>query len=103
MYPQPSNTSSGPRDIELATSKRPGLPASRNALHLKIALPRLLEAHDLLAFSLLAIITLSSINSVQFGGPAVYLYWVIGTFTLLLPCVYVSQWLVQRFPGEGGP
>src|ERR1051326_9120498 len=69
----------------------------------QLTLPRVLEAHDLLAFSLLAIIMLYSINSVQFGGPSAYIYWMIGTMTFLLPCVYVCQWLLQRFPGEGGP
>ncbi len=41
-------------------------------------------------------------NGVQFGGPAVFLVWIIGVCTCLLPCAYVAQWLAGRFSGSGG-
>ncbi len=67
----------------------------------KIA-PAVLTTRDLTVLFILILLFISNVNGVQFGGPGVFLVWIIGVCTCLIPCAYVAQWLARRFPGFGG-
>ena len=64
--------------------------------------PAILTRRDLTVLMVLTVVFISNINGVQFGGPAVFLYWTFGVLTFLLPTAYVTQWLAKRIPGQGG-
>lgn len=66
-------------------------------------LPAVLGKLDLTVLMLLIILFIANTNGVQFAGPSVFLYWMLGLFTFLIPCAYVTQWLARRFPGQGAP
>lgn len=66
------------------------------------ALPQVLKTRDLVALFVLTLVFLSNTSGVQFGGASIFLYWALGLATFLLPCVYITQWLMKRFPGAGG-
>src|SRR5947207_9103117 len=66
-------------------------------------LPTVLGTRDLTVLMLLIVLFIANNNGVQFGGPAAFLYWGLGLLTFLVPCAYVTQWLAQRFPGQGAP
>src|SRR5579872_609057 len=66
-------------------------------------LPAVLNTRDLTVFMLLIILFISNNNGVQFGGPATFIYWVLGLLTFLLPSAYVTRWLARHIPGQGAP
>ena len=66
-------------------------------------LPAVLNTRDLTIFMLLIILFISNNNGVQFGGPATYIYWILGLLTFLLPSAYITRWLARRIPGQGAP
>jgi diguanylate cyclase (GGDEF)-like protein len=65
--------------------------------------PKTLGQGDLALFMILIVVLISNTNSVQFGGPSAFVYWLIGLITFLLPYAFVTQWLTHRYPGEGAP
>ena len=75
------------------------IPASQSKQHL----PMVLRTTDLTILMILIVLFIANINGVQFGGPAAFLYWVLGTATFLIPSAYVTQWLARRFPGQSAP
>lgn len=66
-------------------------------------LPAVLGIRDLTVFFLLIVLYLPDINTAQFAGPAAFVYWPLALLTFLLPCMYVTQWLARRFPGQAAP
>ncbi len=66
------------------------------------AFPAVLRMRDLTVLSFLTIVFMSNVNGVQLAGPAAFLYWTFGVLTFLVPTAYVTQWLVKRYPGQGG-
>ena len=87
---------------------QPGLPEDRlgNEMGEKVRrepFPAVLGVADLTAFMVLIVLFISNVTGVQSGGPASFLYWIIGGLTFLIPCAYVTRWLVYRFPGQGTP
>lgn len=66
-------------------------------------LPPVLNTRDLTVFMLLIILFISNNNGVQFGGPATFIYWILGLLTFLLPSAYITRWLARRIPGQGAP
>jgi len=65
-------------------------------------LPAVLGTPDLTIMLVLIVVFVSNINGVQFGGPAAFLYWILGLLTFLLPCALVTQWLARRISAAGG-
>ena len=65
-------------------------------------LPAVLGMKDLTAFLVLIVVYIPLVSSVQFGGPAAFLYWALGFLTFLVPTAFVTRWLARRFPGAGG-
>lgn len=66
-------------------------------------LPAVLGVKEMVVFLLLIILFISNVNGVQFGGPATFLYWVLGILTFLIPSAYATRWLALRLPGQGAP
>jgi len=67
-------------------------------------LPRVLSRVDLLALfitSVLFIAAVSTVEETRQTGMALYLYWVVGTLTFLLPGVIVTVQLTRFMPVEG--
>jgi len=67
-------------------------------------LPRTLSPVDLLALfitSVLFIAVVSTVEETHRAGMALYLYWVIGAVTFLLPAVIVTVQLARFMPVDG--
>ena len=71
--------------------------------HKEQQLPAVLRTTDLTIFMVLTVLFVANINGVQFGGPAAFLYWLLGLATFLIPGAFVTQWLARRFPGQSAP
>lgn len=65
--------------------------------------PKTLGESGLALFMILIVVFISNTNGIQSGGPDAFIYWLIGLATFLLPCAFVTQWLVRRYPREGAP
>ncbi len=89
----PENVGAGARNVVA------GLASAREAS----SLPAILNMRDLVVFMVLIVVSVWGNNSTQIGGPAAFLYWILGTLTFLLPTAFVTQWLGRRFPGQGAP
>src|ERR1700694_549203 len=66
-------------------------------------LPAVLGTRDLTVLMLLIVLFVANNDGVQFGGPAAFVSWVLGLFTFLVPCAFVTRWLALRYPGQGAP
>jgi len=66
-------------------------------------LPTVLGTRDLTVLMLLIVLFVANNDGVQFGGPAAFVYWVLGLLTFLVPCAFVTRWLALRYPGQGAP
>ena len=66
-------------------------------------LPAVLGTRDLTVLMLLIVLFVANNDGVQFGGPAAFVYWVLGLLTFLVPCAFVTRWLALRYPGQGAP
>ncbi len=64
------------------------------------SLPRVLGVRDLTIFSLLTVVTLGSVSSIESGGPATLLYWLLGFIIFQVPRILVIHWLSKQI-GEG--
>ncbi|MFL5666402.1 MAG: hypothetical protein ACJ8BW_34405, partial [Ktedonobacteraceae bacterium] len=67
-------------------------------------LPRVLSPVDLLALfitSVLFIPTVCIVEATQRAGMAIYLYWVIGTVTFLIPGAVIAGQLTRFMPVDG--
>src|SRR5438270_13007652 len=66
-------------------------------------LPAVLGMRDLTLFMVLIVVFVSNTNGVQSGGPVAFLYWTLGLITFLVPCAFVTRWLVRHYPGQCAP
>ncbi len=64
------------------------------------SLPRVLGVRDLTIFSLLTVVTLGSISSIESGGPATLLYCLLGFIFFQVPRILILHWLSKQV-GEG--
>src|SRR5215510_6149394 len=79
----------------------PPLPSEQRTGQL---LPRVLSRVDVLSLfitSVLFIAAVSTVEETQRAGMAIFLYWVIGTATFLLPAVVVTVQLAHFMPVDG--
>src|SRR5579864_6608690 len=49
-------------------------------------LPAVLGTRDLTVLMVLIVLFVANTNGVQFGGPAAFVYWILGLLTFLVPC-----------------
>src|SRR6266702_2050878 len=67
-------------------------------------LPRVLSSIDMLTIFIAIVLFIpnaSIIQATQGAGTAVYMYWIIGTVTFLLPGAVVTSQLSRMMPAEG--
>ncbi|HEV2654994.1 MAG TPA: hypothetical protein VGT82_08540, partial [Ktedonobacteraceae bacterium] len=82
-----ANTSKSTKTVPLATPATTALSVS--APLTQPTLPAVLSKRDLTVLMLLIILFIANTNDVQFAGPSVFIYWVLGFLTFLVPCAYV--------------
>ncbi len=75
-------------------------PPERREPYKAYSLPQVLGKRDLTALMILTVVFVANINGVQAGGPAAFLYWILGFLTFMIPIAYVTRWLAQRYAGE---
>jgi len=62
---------------------------------------RVLTSFDLVVIFVALVLFVSNSSSVQFAGPAIFVYWVLGFLTFLIPGALVTAQLGRMFPEEG--
>ena len=62
---------------------------------------RVLNSFDLVVIFVALVLFISNASSVQFAGPAIYVFWVLGFLTFLIPGAFVTAQLGRMFPEEG--
>src|SRR5215813_581411 len=62
---------------------------------------RVLTSFDLVVIFVALVLFVSNSSSVQFAGPAIFVYWVLGFLTFLIPGALVTAQLARMFPEEG--
>jgi amino acid transporter len=65
-------------------------------------LPRLLGTGDLTCLFLLNVFWVTNVTPLAAGGPASFIYWMIGGLLFFIPCSLVLAQLAAIFPSEGG-
>ncbi len=64
-------------------------------------LPKVLNSFDMVAIFVAIVLFITNTSSVSGAGPAVYIYWMLGFLTFLIPGAIVTGQLGLMFPGEG--
>jgi len=64
-------------------------------------LPKVLNSFDMVAIFVAIVLFISNTSLVVGAGPAVYIYWMLGFLTFLIPGAIVTGQLGLMFPGEG--
>src|SRR5262252_5928466 len=62
---------------------------------------RVLNSFDLVVIFVALVLFISNAASVQFAGSAIYVFWVLGFLTFLIPGAFVTAHLARMFPEEG--
>src|SRR5262250_2522523 len=62
---------------------------------------RVLNSFDLVVIFVALVLFVSNSSSVQFAGSAIYVFWVLGFLTFLIPGALVTAQLGRMFPEEG--
>src|SRR5215475_15573927 len=62
---------------------------------------RVLNSFDLVVIFVALVLFISNASSVDFSGPAIYVLWVLGFLTFLIPGAFVTAQLGRMFPEEG--
>jgi amino acid transporter len=62
---------------------------------------RVLNSFDLVVIFVALVLFISNSSTVQFAGSAVYVFWVLGFLTFLIPGALVTAQLGRMFPEEG--
>src|SRR5215469_1100320 len=62
---------------------------------------RVLNSFDLVVIFVALVLFVSNAASVQFAGSAIYVFWVLGFLTFLIPGALVTAQLGRMFPEEG--
>lgn len=61
-------------------------------------LPAVLGKHDLVLLTILTVVLLPEIRGMQFAGPSIFFYLPLAFVTLMLPCIYITGWLMRQAP-----
>ncbi len=67
------------------------------------SLPKVLSGRDLTIFSLLTVVSLSSISNIQASGPNIVLYGLLVLLLFVVPRTVIISWLRKRFVGKETP
>src|SRR5215831_4623761 len=62
---------------------------------------RVLTSFDLVVIFVALVLFISNSSTVQFAGSAIYVFWVLGFLTFLIPGALVTAQLGRMFPEEG--
>ena len=62
---------------------------------------RVLNSFDLVVIFVALVLFITNASTVQFAGPATFVYWVLGFVTFLIPGAFVTAQLGRMFPEEG--
>ena len=62
---------------------------------------RLLNSFDLGVIFVALVLFVSNSSTVQFAGSAIYVFWILGFLTFLIPGALVTAQLGRMFPEEG--
>lgn len=90
------------RAIEMRDNQAQNVSSTQEDTKQMPSLPDVLTTLDMGVFILLTVVFILNTIGVQFGGPAAFVYWTLGTVTFLVPTAYATQWLIKRFPGSNG-
>src|SRR4051812_43628129 len=71
-----------------------------NSSNLPYTLPAILRKRDLFFIAALSIIGVPYMSAMQFAGLAAFSYWGLALLTLLIPCIFISSWLVRHAPAR---
>jgi hypothetical protein len=59
-----------------------------------------LGKRDIALLVLLAVVILPDVRGLQFAGVTVFFYLPLAFVSSLLPCVYITRWLLRQAPGR---
>src|SRR5260370_39126181 len=62
---------------------------------------RVLNCFDLVVIFVALVLFVSNSSTVQFAGSAIYVFWILGFLTFLIPGALVTAQLGRMFPEEG--
>src|ERR1700745_4382691 len=62
---------------------------------------RVLNSFDLVVIFVALVLFIPNASTVQFAGPATFLFWILGFLTFLIPGAFVTAQLGRMFPEEG--
>jgi glutamate:GABA antiporter len=81
-----------------------GMADDRNMISEQVAptlVSRVLNSFDLVVIFVALVLFISNSSTVQFAGSAIYVFWVLGFLTFLIPGALVTAQLGRMFPEEG--
>src|SRR5258707_15732360 len=62
---------------------------------------RVLTSFDLVVSFVALVLFIPNASTVQFAGPATFVFWILGFLTFLIPGAFVTAQLGRMFPEEG--
>jgi amino acid transporter len=62
---------------------------------------RVLKSFDLVVIFVALVLFIPNASTVQFAGPATFVFWILGFLTFLIPGAFVTAQLGRMFPNEG--
>src|SRR6266702_3242023 len=62
---------------------------------------RVLNSFDLVVIFVALVLIIPNASTVQFAGPATFVFWILGFLTFLIPGAFVTAQLGRMFPEEG--
>ena len=62
---------------------------------------RVLNSFDLVVIFVALVLFISNSSTVQFAGSAIYVFWILGFLTFLIPGAFITAQLGRMFPEEG--
>src|SRR5712675_1436691 len=62
---------------------------------------RVLTSFDLVVIFVALVLFIPNASTVQFAGPATFVFWILGFLTFLIPGAFVTAQLGRMFPEEG--
>jgi amino acid transporter len=62
---------------------------------------RVLNSFDLVVIFVALVLFIPNASTVQFAGPATFVFWILGFLTFLIPGAFVTAQLGRMFPEEG--
>lgn len=61
-------------------------------------LPAILGKRDMALLAVLTVVMLPDIRGMQFAGASIFFYLPLAFVTLMLPCIYITGWLIRLAP-----